>query len=30
MARYFFHTADGFLDINNEGSELADDSAARI
>ena len=30
MPRYFFHTLDGFLDLDQEGTELADDNAARL
>lgn len=29
MPHYFFHTADGTHDIDREGVELADDTAAR-
>ena len=30
MPRYFFHSEDGFLEHDGEGTELADQAAARV
>ena len=30
MSLYFFHTLNGFLDVDQDGTELADDNAARL
>ena len=30
MPRYFFHCMDGHVDLDEDGTELADDDAARL